>query len=325
MEQDLQQLQDLKQKALSGQPICKEEALALTAFPLDDLCAAADEIRRHFCGNKFDLCTIVNGKSGKCTENCKYCAQSSFYQTDIDAYPLLGAKELTQHARYNHSRGVPRYSIVTSGRRLNSQEVQQACESIRAIKDDMELSICASFGLLEEADFQKLKEAGVVRIHNNLEASARYFPNVCTTHTLEDKIHSIKAAQNAGLEVCSGGIMGLGERMEDRIDLAITLRELGIQSIPINMLNPIPNTPYEHNPRLTDHEMCQIIAIFRFLLPTSFIRLAGGRGLMADQGRKCFLSGANAAITGDMLTTTGITIQRDMEMLRELGYQINRP
>ncbi|MCI9003971.1 MAG: biotin synthase BioB [Lachnospiraceae bacterium] len=318
-------LASLKEKVLAGRQITREEALALTETPLEELCAAADEIRRFFCGDKFDLCTIVNGKSGKCSENCKYCAQSASYHTAVETYPLLDTEALLEQAQYSQSRGVHRYSIVTSGRNLNAQEVSQACGSIRKIKESMDISICVSFGLLEEADFQKLRQAGASRVHNNLEASAGYFPQVCTTHTQQDKIRSIEAARKAGMEVCSGGIMGLGESMEDRIDLAITLRELQIKSVPVNMLNPIPGTPYENNPRLTEEDMCRIVAIFRFLLPDAFIRLAGGRGLMDDQGRRCFCSGANAAITGDMLTTSGITIQRDLEFLKELGYQVQMP
>lgn len=318
-------LASLKEKVLAGRQITREEALALTETPLKELCAAADEIRRFFCGDKFDLCTIVNGKSGKCSENCKYCAQSASYHTAVETYPLLDTEALLEQAQYSQSRGVHRYSIVTSGRNLNAQEVSQACGSIRKIKESMDISICVSFGLLEEADFQKLRQAGASRVHNNLEASAGYFPQVCTTHTQQDKIRSIEAARKAGMEVCSGGIMGLGESMEDRIDLAITLRELQIKSVPVNMLNPIPGTPYENNPRLTEEDMCRIVAIFRFLLPDAFIRLAGGRGLMDDQGRRCFCSGANAAITGDMLTTSGITIQRDLELLKELGYQVQMP
>lgn len=318
-------LASLKEKVLAGCQITREEALALTETPLEELCAAADEIRRFFCGDKFDLCTIVNGKSGKCSENCKYCAQSASYHTAVETYPLLDTEALLEQAQYSQSRGVHRYSIVTSGRNLNAQEVSQACGSIRKIKESMDISICVSFGLLEEADFQKLRQAGASRVHNNLEASAGYFPQVCTTHTQQDKIRSIEAARKAGMEVCSGGIMGLGESMEDRIDLAITLRELQIKSVPVNMLNPIPGTPYENNPRLTEEDMCRIVAIFRFLLPDAFIRLAGGRGLMDDQGRRCFCSGANAAITGDMLTTSGITIQRDLELLKELGYQVQMP
>ncbi len=318
-------LASLKEKVLAGRQITREEALALAEMPLEELCAAADEIRRFFCGDKFDLCTIVNGKSGKCSENCKYCAQSASYHTAVETYPLLDTEALLEQAQYSQSRGVHRYSIVTSGRNLNAQEVSQACGSIRKIKESLDISICVSFGLLEEADFQKLRQAGASRVHNNLEASAGYFPQVCTTHTQQDKIRSIEAARKTGMEVCSGGIMGLGESMEDRIDLAITLRELQIKSVPVNMLNPIPGTPYENNPRLTEEDMCRIVAIFRFLLPDAFIRLAGGRGLMEDQGRRCFCSGANAAITGDMLTTSGITIQRDLEILKELGYQVQIP
>ncbi len=319
-----QQLKSLKQKVLEGGKISKEEALALAEMPLEELCPAADEIRKAFCGSSFDLCTIINGKSGKCSENCKYCAQSSFYRTNVESYPLLGTEELVRQAQYNSERGVPRYSIVTSGKKLSSKEVEQVCESIRAIKEKVDISVCVSFGLLEEAEFQKVKEAGAARVHNNLEASERYFPKVCTTHTQKDKIGALNAAKNVGLSICSGGIMGLGETMEDRIDLAISLRELGVNSVPVNLLNPIPGTPYEHNPRLTEDDMRRIVAVFRFILPEAFIRLAGGRGLMEDQGRKCFQSGANAAITGDMLTTAGITIQRDLQMLQELGYQVAR-
>ena len=317
------QLEILKDKVLEGYQINKTEALMLAEMPLEELCHAADEIRQAFCGNHFDMCTIVNGKSGRCTEDCKFCAQSAFYKTDVESYPLMKTEELVKHAKYNHERGVPRYSIVTSGKKLSNSEVDKVCESIRAIKSAMDISVCVSFGLLDEEEFRKVKEAGAVRVHNNLEASENYFSGVCTTHTQQDKIAAIIAAKNAGLEVCSGGIMGLGESMEDRIDMALTLRELNINSVPVNMLNPIPNTPYENNKRLTEDEMCRIVAVFRFILPHAFIRLAGGRGLMKDQGRKCFCSGANAAITGDMLTTAGITIKRDMEMLEELGYEIS--
>ncbi|MFQ9985307.1 MAG: biotin synthase BioB, partial [Lachnospiraceae bacterium] len=156
----------------------------------------------------------------------------------------------------------------------------------------------------------------------NLETSRRYFPHICTTHTFDDKVQAIRAAQTAGLSVCSGGIMGLGETPEDRVDMALCLRELGIQSVPVNMLNPIPGTPFEHHVQLTQEEMQRIVAVYRFILPAASIRLAGGRGLLPDKGRSCFTSGANAAISGDMLTTAGITAQTDMELLNELGYEV---
>ncbi len=186
-----------------------------------------------------------NGKSGRCSENCKYCAQSSFYRTKVDEYPLQDTNELVAQAKNIADLGVLRYSIVTSGKSLNHDELDKACESIKAIKENTNISVCVSFGLLNEAQYKKLKTAGVERIHNNLETSRNYFPKVCTTHDYDDKISAIKAAKKAGLSVCSGGIIGLDESMEDRIDMALALRELGIDSILVNMLNPISGTPYE--------------------------------------------------------------------------------
>ena len=208
-----------------------------------------------------------------------------------------------------------RYSIVTSGKALKDSEVEKMCAAIRQIKKEVDIEVCVSFGLLNEEQFRKAKEAGASRVHNNLETSRRNFPNICTTHTFDDKVAAIKAARAAGLSVCSGGIMGLGETKEDRIDMALSLRELGVKSIPVNMLNPIPGTPYEDNERLTEDDMRRIAAVYRFILPDASIRLAGGRGLMGDKGEGCFQSGANAVISGDMLTTSGYTIESDMEIL----------
>ncbi len=314
---------ELKGKIFSGEAVTKEEALRLLEAPLDELIAAANEIREHFNDNTFDMCTIINGKCGKCSEDCKYCAQSAHYHTACeDSYPLLSTEELLEQAKYNDKRGVLRYSIVTSGRALSDEEVDKACESIRAIRTETNISVCVSFGLLNEDQFRRLKEAGASRVHCNLETSRRYFPTVCTTHTHDEKIETLKAAKRAGLSICSGGIMGLGETMEDRIDMALTARDLGVTSIPVNLLNPIPGTPYENNRVLSNDELCRIVAIFRFLIPQGMIRLAGGRGLVGDKGEKCFKSGANAAISGDMLTTAGITVETDMDLIRRLGYEV---
>ncbi len=314
-------VQELKEKVQNGRELSKEEALALYEEPLEELCQAADEIRRQFCRDGFDICAIINGKSGRCSENCKYCAQSAYYNTAAEEYPLLDTKEIVEQARYNADRGVLRYSIVTSGRALNDSEVEQMCEAIRAIKREVQIEVCVSFGLLSEEQFKKIRKAGASRVHNNLETSRKNFSNICTTHTFDDKAAAIKAAKAAGLSVCSGGIMGLGETKEDRIDLAFSLRELGVKSVPVNMLNPIPGTPYEKNKRLTSEDMRRIVAVYRFILPDASIRLAGGRGLMEDKGEGCFLSGANAVISGDMLTTSGYTIESDMDMLKRLGYK----
>lgn len=313
---------ELKQKVLKGENLVKEEIINLIEAPLEELSAAADEIRIAFCKNTFDMCSIINGKSGRCSEDCKYCAQSSFYSSKAEEYPLMDTEKLLRHAQYNYAQGVKRFSIVCSGRKLSKKEIDRLCESIIEIKKVCPISICVSLGLLDNQDFEKLKHAGVDRVHNNLETSEKFFKNVCTTHTFEDKIKAIKAAQSVGLEVCSGGIMGLGETMEDRIDMALTIRQLGIKSIPVNMLNPISNTPFENNPILSKEEMIRTVAIFRFIIPDGFIRLAGGRELMEDKGEALFKSGANAAITGDMLTTKGITAAKDMKTVTDLGYRV---
>lgn len=312
----------LTEKVLNGGQITEEEALKLYGEPLEELCESADRIRRHFCGSRFDLCTIINGKSGRCSENCRFCAQSAHNHTGVTEYPLLPDDEIVAQAKRDHEQGVLRYSIVTSGKRLSDGEVERMCGVIRRIRSEVGIQVCVSFGLLNEEQYRKLKEAGASRVHNNLETSGENFANVCTTHTFDDKINAIRAAQAAGLAVCSGGIMGLGETPKDRISMAMSLRELGIKSVPVNMLNPIPGTPFEKNPRLTANDMRRIVAVYRFILPETSIRLAGGRGLLGDKGKGCFVSGANAAISGDMLTTAGITTKTDLEMLEELGYEV---
>ncbi len=318
------EIETLCERVLSGETITREQALDLYNQPLEPLCAAADRIRRTFCQDAFDLCTIINGKSGKCSENCKFCAQSAHNHTGAAVYPLLSAEEITAEAKKNDAQGVLRYSIVTSGKRLSDDEVEAMCEAVLQIRAETGISVCVSFGLLDQKQYEKLRDAGVTRVHNNLETSRRNFPNICTTHTYDDKIAAIRAAQAAGLTVCSGGIMGLGENVEDRIDMALTLRELDIHSVPVNVLNPISGTPLEHCIPLTEDEVRRIVAVYRFLLPDASIRLAGGRGLLLDKGRACFLSGANAAISGDMLTTAGITVETDRRMLQELGYEVKR-
>lgn len=317
-----QTLEALKKEVILGRQITREEAVWLYCQPLEELCEAADAVRRQFCSDGFDICTIINGKSGRCSENCRFCAQSAHNHTGVDEYPLLPADEIVKEAEKNYRQGVLRFSIVTSGRNLPEREVDRMCEAVRKIRRECGISVCVSFGLLDENQYRKLKEAGVSRVHNNLETSRRNFSRVCTTHTFDDKIKAIRAARAAGLSVCSGGIMGLGETPEDRIDMALTLRELGIKSVPVNMLNPIPGTPFEHNQKLTADDMRRILSVYRFILPDASIRLAGGRGLLPDKGRSCFRSGANAAISGDMLTTAGITVETDLKMLKELGYEV---
>ncbi len=316
---------ELEQKVYAGRRVTRDEALLLAEEPLEELTAAANRIRETMCGNRFDMCTIINGKCGRCSEDCKYCAQSVHYHTNCQqAYPLLATEVFLEDARQNQEQGVLRYSIVTSGRRLSDEEVEQACGSIREIRRRIGIDVCVSFGLLAEEQFRKLKDAGASRVHCNLETSRAYFPKICTTHTYDEKIETLRAAMSAGMSVCSGGIMGLGETMEDRIDMALTLRDLGVKSVPVNLLNPIEGTPCENNRILTNDELCRIVAVFRFIIPDGDIRLAGGRGLVGDKGAKCFKSGANAAISGDMLTTAGITVATDRALVKGLGYEVRK-
>ena len=296
--------------------------MELTAAPLGPLCRAADQIRAAFCGNRFDFCSIVNGKSGKCAEDCKFCAQSACYWGNPAVYPLKSADELAEEAAHNARRGVGRFSVVTSGRRLTDGEVESLCESFRAIRRRTSILFCASCGLLTPGQFAALRAAGVGRYHNNLETSRRYFPAVCTTHTYDQKRDVLRMAREAGMELCSGGIIGMGETWEDRVDLALDLRELDVASVPLNVLNPIPGTPFGNLPVLEEEEGCRTAALFRFLLPAAAIRLAGGRGLSATKGAGAFRSGANAAITGDMLTTAGVGIADDLRLVRGLGYEV---
>lgn len=310
----------IKDKIISGEKITYNEALSLIETPLNELLEAADEIRKHFCSNIFDICSIINAKSGKCSENCKFCAQSAHYKTNISEYPLLDKETIIKNALYMAEKGVLRFSIVTSGKALTDNDVEILADTIKEIKSKSNISICASLGLLTDENFKKLKDAGLERVHNNLETSENFFSSVCTTHTFDDKINALKAALQSGLSVCSGGIIGLGESMQDRIDLAFSLKELGIKSVPLNILSPVKGTPYENNKPLSEEEILKTISIFRFILPDAFIRLAGGRALLSDKGKKAFLSGANAAITGDMLTTYGISVDTDMQIIKETGY-----
>ena len=315
-------LEELKNKITDGYKITQDEAYELENANLEDLCKYADEIRKHFCNNQFDLCSIINAKSGKCSENCKYCAQSSFYKTNVEEYDLLDSDTIVKEAMNNKQKGVLRFSIVTSGRKPSQKDLDKICNIVREIKEKTGIEVCASLGLLDKEDLKKLKEAGLTRIHNNLESSENYFKTVCTTHTTQDKVKTIKYAQELGLDVCSGGILGLGECWKDRIDMALMLSDLNVLSIPLNFLCAIKGTPYENNKLLEVDEILRICAIYRFINPKAFIRLAGGRYLTKDNGKKCLQSGINSLITGDMLTTTGATISSDLEMVKELGYEV---
>lgn len=314
------QIRKLAEEVGAGRQLNKEELLALADLDIAVLGQAANDLREKMKGTSFEFCSIINGKSGKCPEDCKYCAQSAHYPTAIPCHGLLGKQEILSFGRRQEASGISRFSVVTSGKALTDSEIDALCEIYEEAGRTLHIQCCASHGLLTKEQLQKLKKAGVTRYHNNLETSRRFFPQICTTHTYDEKIATIRYAKEAGLSVCSGGIIGLGETMEDRIDMALQLRALGVDSVPINVFHPIAGTPLGHLPILAEEDVCRTVSLFRFALPQADIRLAGGRGQLADMGKAPFLSGANATITGDMLTTSGFSVLTDKEMLGEVGF-----
>ena len=318
------ELQRLEHKIMDGYRISREEAELLIDVDLSELSEAADRIRLHFCGNVCDVCSVAAVKVGQCSEDCLYCAQSTRAKDKVPAECVLGEKVLTDIAVQDKSRGY-RYGLVSVGRRLSKKEVELAVSNVADIRKTADIHVCASLGMLDKEDFTKLHEAGMTMVHNNMETSDEFFKTLCTTHTSDDKRKSIRAAKAAGMKVCSGGLIGLGETLSDRIDLAFSLRELDVDSVPINMLNPIPGTYFEHQEPMKEDEFLRTVAIFRFVLPDTFIRLAAGRAFLPDNGKAALRAGANAVISGDFLTTTGITFETDLQMIREQGYEVGAP
>ena len=291
----------------------------LKASDVDELLIAADMLRKHFKGDFVDLCSIIAGKSGNCGENCKFCAQSSFNHTQCNVYKLLDYETIYNEAHSNEIEGVKRFAIVNSGKGPTDSEFEKLIKIYERLGKELGISLCASLGFLTQEQFDRLYSVGVRRYHNNIETSRGYFPKICTTHSFDDKLANIERAKKAGLEVCSGGIIGMGETMDDRIDMAFDLMELEIKSIPINALIPIKGTPLENVSRLTEEEILRTVAFFRFINPEADIRLAAGRSLIKNDGERAFLGGASATITGNMLTTSGSTIKSDVEMFKRLG------
>ena len=301
----------------------KDVIRQLRSGDMDELLMAADMLREQFKGAYVDTCSIIAGKSGNCSEDCKFCAQSAHHHTKCDTYKLLDYETIYHEACANETEGVGRFAIVNSGKSPTDREFEALIRIYERLGRELGISLCASLGFLTQEQFDRLYAAGVRRYHNNIETSRAYFPRICTTHSFDDKIANIERAKKAGLEVCSGGIIGMGETMDDRIDMAFDLMELEIRSIPINSLIPIPGTALEHVPQLTEEEILRTVAIFRLINPEADIRLAAGRSLIRNDGERAFLGGANATITGNMLTTSGSTIRSDMEMFERLGRRCN--
>lgn len=314
----------LAKEIISGRRLNRQDDLSfLLTADLDELCEASDNIRKELCGNQVNLCVVINGRQGGCSENCKFCSQSAHNHSGIEVKPFQDVDVIVEDCKRYYEKGVHKYSIVTAGKGLSKKDMDKACAAYDKIHEECPgLGICASHGILKEEDFLRLKEHWVDMYHENIETSKRYFPNICTSHTYEDKLKTIALAKKAGLSICCGGILGMGETWEDRIDMAVSIAEIGVDSIPLNALMPIPGTPFGKMNTLSEAEILRCTCIFRFLNPTAAIRLAAGRVLMKDSGRKAFLSGANATLTGDMLTTSGNNINEDIKMLSEMEFDL---
>lgn len=319
-------------RIIAGDRLSREQALALTRIEGQDnivlLCEAANRVREACCGNTVDLCSIVNVKSGNCSENCSFCAQSSYHPGDASPiYGLKSPEEILAQAKAAAAAGAKRFCLVSQGRgpkysSPKSKEFEQVLNTVRQIISETQIKPCCALGEITPEQAQELKEAGVTRYNHNLEASENFFPNVASTHSWRDRVATIKNLKAVGIQACTGGILGMGETWEDRVDLALALQELEVESVPLNLLNPRPGTPMGDRPKLDPYEALKAIAIFRLILPQQIIRYAGGReAVMGDLQSLGLKAGINAMLVGHYLTTLGQPPEQDQALLESLGLQ----
>lgn len=314
-------IEKLVKKIFSKKDISREESSYLIGLNnnYDELFYWANRIRERCKGKKIKFCSIVNAKSGLCSEDCKFCAQSICYNTGVDVHPLKNSNEIVNAAKDAFKVKASGFSIVTSGVEVNLTEIHTISDAIKKI-NQIGMYTCASLGNLDYEKAKKLKESGLTRYHHNLETSRRFFNEICSTHSYDEKIKTIKIAKDSGLKVCCGGIFGMGETNEDIIDFAFTLRKLKPDSIPLNFLNPRPGTPLEDKEKLLPMEALKIIAIFRFIFPDKDITICGGReAVLRDLQSWMFYAGANGTMIGNYLTTLGRPPEEDLQMVKDLG------
>lgn len=317
-------LRRITDRLLAGGRATVDELLALEPqCTTDELCEAADEIRLKLTGNHLDTCSIINARSGRCSEDCAWCAQSRRFHTGVDEYDIVDTGLAVASAKANRAYGVERFSLVTSGRRVTGEQMPRFCDIYRRIAAETDIYLCASMGLLGYNEMTMLAEAGVKRYHCNLETSSEYFPRLCRSHTRADKLATIEAARRAGLAVCSGGIIGMGETLRDRLLLAKEAYEAGASSIPVNILNPIAGTALQDTPPLSEEEIIRSVALMRFMAPDAVMRFAGGRARLSRETTERILRGGmNGVMIGDLLTTRGNDADEDYALFRRTGYDI---
>lgn len=313
------------QLALDNGGLTREQARELLNLPETELLASATALREHFFGNKVEACYIINAKSGNCNMNCKFCSQSGFNTTDIEHYPFKSSEELASIVESWEPYPVGRCGIVTSGGALTDADVEKLAQFIesRVAAGKKQPQICGSLGRLKHHALERLKAAGMTRLHHNLETNESFYPSMCTTQQWRDRLDTVHQAMEHGLSVCCGGLFGLGETWEDRISFALELRAEGIRNIPMNFLIPHPGTPLAGRPIMPPEEALRIIALFRHIIPDATLRICGGRvSVLKERQPEMFAAGANAFMTGDYLTVAGAAVEQDLAMLRELGLEI---
>ena len=316
---------DMADKALAGAEPVRADARAVLDCPDDDLLAllhAAFRIRSKYHGRDVRLHVLRNAKSGLCRENCSFCSQAIGSYSGVDRYPMQTVEQLVDGARKAYEMGAVKYCMVASSRGPSGKELETVCEAARRIKAEINIRVCASLGLLNDEQAELLAAAGVDRFNHNLETSRSHFPKICQTHAYEDRVATVKAAKRAGMEACCGGIMGMGETLDDRVDLAFELRGLGVESLPVNILDPRPGTPLAHLPRMTPAECLKSLCMFRFVHPACDIRVAGGREVNLRHLQPLALYAANSMFTEGYLTTGGQGHEQDMAMIADAGFRV---
>ncbi len=312
-------------KVISGQELSREELSTLVnaeGADIFELFSAASAIREKFKGNGVELCSIVNAKSGECPEDCSYCAQSAYYITDSPVFSLVKEDIVMERVNEAKEAGVKRFCIVTGGRKVEGTDLREIGRMIGKIRETGLLP-CATLGLMNKDELSFLKDSGLERYHHNIETSERFFPEVCTTHTYKDKLNTIDAVKSLGISLCSGGIFGIGEEWQDRIEMALALKGINPDSVPINFLIAVQGTPLADLDSLPPFEALKIISIYRFILPEKEIRVCGGRRqTLREFNSMVFMAGADSLLTGNYLTTMGVTYEDDLRLIRDYGLNV---
>lgn len=314
------------QRVLAGRDMGRSQALRLAETPpgdLPELMAAARKVRERFRGDRVSLCAIINAKSGRCAEDCRFCAQSARYDTGAKSYPLIPDREILEGADRSAKDGASFFCIVTSGKRATGDELTRILAVLSAMRKAGRVRPCASLGTLGLEELRQLKQAGLIRYHHNIETARSFYGEVCSTHSFDERMQTVLYAGEAGLEVCCGGILGMGESMAQRVEMAMTLRDISVDSIPLNFLNPIPGTPLAAGEILSRDEVLKTVALFRLINPNVEIRACAGRELCLGEEQGMLLdAGVDGILTGDYLTTRGTSPHRDHEMVTAHGLRV---